>query len=341
MSPRKLTEDDKDNILQLYRNSEATTSTLAKDFGVSSSTISRFLKNSLSQVEYEDLIQQKRLARTSKSSPTREEEQPSATASDQTTSESAPKIVSLPQKSEPTLETKLPEETSQPDTKQETVLYLTSSTESETETTEAKDLSEVSNSNKSEKSVIPKTQPIVAVKTLEQNLEEEDDEEEDDDDLDVITLEEILGEELSDDEDDEDDEDEDEDEDDGWESETGASITYPHTKPSKTVLQILPLARASFPRTCYVVIDRAAELITRPLEDFADLGSIPQEEVQQKTLPIFDNHRVAKRFSHRREKVIKVPDGRMLQKTSRHLHSKGITRLLIDGQIYAVSAENQ
>ena len=328
MSPRKLTEDDKDNILQLYRNSEATTSTLAKDFGVSSSTISRFLKNSLSQVEYEDLIQQKRLARTSKSSPTREEEQPSATASDQTTSESAPKIVSLSQKSEPTLETELPEETPQADTKQETVLYLTSSTESETETTEAKDLSEVSNSNKSEKSVIPKTQPIVAVKTLEQNLEE-DDEEEDDDDLDVITLEEILGEELSD------------DEDDGWESETGASITYPHTKPSKTVLQILPLARASFPRTCYVVIDRAAELITRPLEDFADLGSIPQEEVQQKTLPIFDNHRVAKRFSHRREKVIKVPDGRMLQKTSRHLHSKGITRLLIDGQIYAVSAENQ
>ena len=70
------------------------------------------------------------------------------------------------------------------------------------------------------------------------------------------------------------------------------------------------------------------------------LGSIPQEEIQQKTLPIFDNHRVAKRFSHRKEKVIKVPDGQMLQKTSRYLHSKGITRLLIDGQIYAVSRES-
>ena len=64
MSPRKLTEDDKQEILEQYRNSEATTSTLAKSFEVSSSTISRFLKNKLSTTEYEDLIQQKRLART-------------------------------------------------------------------------------------------------------------------------------------------------------------------------------------------------------------------------------------------------------------------------------------
>ncbi|MEL6502287.1 MAG: hypothetical protein AAFQ23_12975, partial [Cyanobacteria bacterium J06623_1] len=64
MSPRKLTEDDKQEILEQYRNSEATTSTLAKSFEVSSSTISRFLKNKLTTVEYEDLIQQKRLART-------------------------------------------------------------------------------------------------------------------------------------------------------------------------------------------------------------------------------------------------------------------------------------
>ncbi|MGL5075437.1 MAG: transposase, partial [Waterburya sp.] len=56
----------------------------------------------------------------------------------------------------------------------------------------------------------------------------------------------------------------------------------------------------------------------------------------QKTLPVFDNHRIAKRFSHRRERVIKVPDGRMLQKTSQYLQEKGITRLLIDGQIYSL-----
>ena len=64
MSPKKLTEPTKKEILQLYRETEATTSTLAERYEVSSSTISRFLKTSLSELEYEDLIQQKRLART-------------------------------------------------------------------------------------------------------------------------------------------------------------------------------------------------------------------------------------------------------------------------------------
>ena len=66
MSPKKLTEDDKQEILDLYRQTPETTSTLAERFGVSSSTISRFLKMSLSENEYEVLIQQKRLARVSK-----------------------------------------------------------------------------------------------------------------------------------------------------------------------------------------------------------------------------------------------------------------------------------
>ena len=104
-----------------------------------------------------------------------------------------------------------------------------------------------------------------------------------------------------------------------------------------SVAMARPLSQASLPRTCYLVIDRSAELIVKALAEFADLGAIPEAEVKQKTLPVFDNHRIAKRFSHRRERVIKVPDGRMLQKTSHHLQDKGITRLLIDGQIYSLS----
>ena len=64
MSPRKLTDATKKEILKLYRETEATTSTLAERYGVSSSTVSRFLKNSFSSEEYEQLIQKKRLARS-------------------------------------------------------------------------------------------------------------------------------------------------------------------------------------------------------------------------------------------------------------------------------------
>ncbi|HAX74933.1 MAG TPA: hypothetical protein DCY88_03635 [Cyanobacteria bacterium UBA11372] len=99
----------------------------------------------------------------------------------------------------------------------------------------------------------------------------------------------------------------------------------------------MPLSQALIPKTCYLVVDRAAELVARPLKDFGDLGIIPQEEVQERTLPVFDNHRVARRFSNRTQRVIKVPDGKMLQKVGDHLKAKGITRLLIDGQVYSLS----
>ena len=106
---------------------------------------------------------------------------------------------------------------------------------------------------------------------------------------------------------------------------------------SATLVQVLPLSEATLPKTCYLVIDRASELITRPLRDFGDLGQIPTQEVQEKTLPVFDNHRVARRFSTKRDRVIKIPDSKLLQKTRSHLQAKGITRLLVDGQVYSLS----
>ncbi|MCY7367603.1 MAG: hypothetical protein LH474_05560, partial [Chamaesiphon sp.] len=94
----------------------------------------------------------------------------------------------------------------------------------------------------------------------------------------------------------------------------------------------------TLPRTCYIVIDKFAEPIVRPLKDFADLGQLPGEETQQRTLPVFDNPRVAKRFSNQRtQRVIKVPDSRIFYKTISHLRSKGITCLLVDGNIYSLN----
>lgn len=102
-------------------------------------------------------------------------------------------------------------------------------------------------------------------------------------------------------------------------------------------IRVLPIAEAAIPKTCYLVVDRSAELVARPLSEFAELGQIPKDEIEEKTLPVFDNHRVAKRFSNiRTQRVIKVPDSRVLQKTAPHLQAKGITRLLIDGQVYAL-----
>ncbi len=157
--------------------------------------------------------------------------------------------------------------------------------------------------------------------------------EEDVEDVNVLAA--MFGEEIAegDDEDDEDDD---------WEEESvsidGFSDRDLLLTGDRSHLQVTPLSQATLPRTCYIVIDKFAELIVRPLKDFAELGQIPGEEIQQRTLPIFDNHRVAKRFSNQRtQRVIKVPDSRVFQKTIGHLRSKGIARLLVDGNIYSLN----
>jgi len=152
---------------------------------------------------------------------------------------------------------------------------------------------------------------------------------EDEDIVDVMSLNEFFGEDIETLEDD----DEDYAEEEEWEDSNERPETQIITNLRQ--IEILPLSDAYFPKICYVVIDRFAELITRPLKDFGELGKIPVTEIEEKTLPIFDNQKVARRFSNRSQRVIKIPDGRLLKKTANYLKAKGITRLLIDGQVYA------
>lgn len=309
MTAKKLTEADKCEILKLYRNPEETTSTLAVRYGVSHSTISRLLKSTLSPSEYEVLIQQKRSFRgqSSVSEPEETEEPVIVAYQSESQEETAASSVSarrLRRRSNAT---------SEPEIETKEVVEETISTPDldggKSDTVDTADPSE---------------------ELLHETYSAE-----------VSTIREMLGEDLLDSEEDlgdlEDDEEdlEDADEDDLDDEEL---LTPTRRVRVGSLVQVLPLSEASFPRPCYLVVDRAAELITRPLRDFGDLGQIPKEEVQQRTLPVFDNHRIARRFSNRSQRVIKVPDGRMLQKASPYLKAKGITRLLIDGQVYSLSS---
>jgi len=285
MSPRKLTDSDKQEILELYRTPQETTSTLAERYQVSSSTISRFLKNNLAGDEYEALIQQKRLSRTPGGAAqilSQFSEQQGSPSDVKTDGDSSSRRTR--RRSSAVSEPK--EERQQP----------------------PQDLSDDSE--------------LVAL-----------DEDEDEDDTDVHALEEMLGEDIGELED-EDDLDNFEDEE--WEEDLDEEVARSASKDNQ--IQVLPLSEAAFPKICYLVVDRASELIALPLKDFGDLGQIPAEETREKTLPIFDNHRVARRFSNRSQRVIKVPDGQVLGKVSIYLLAKGITRLLIGGQVYAVSS---
>ncbi|MEM9904455.1 MAG: helix-turn-helix domain-containing protein [Cyanobacteria bacterium P01_D01_bin.44] len=318
MAPRKLSDSDKRDVIELYKQPQHTTSTIAERYGVSNSTISRILKNLIPEDEYSALIAQKRLsssadkaAATAPQTRERPKVRPKVKKFEAPVSDALDEPISLVDKpsapvDEPSGKPAPPRRRrrQQPEA-EETQLALIDDAEP------------------------PSEDPVVA------------DTESDTDGADGAVAAELLEELGEDDFDDdfEDDDFEDDEDDSGEEYEDDGEIVAPQVS-SHSTLQIMPLQSAVLPRPCYLVIDRLSELITRPLKDFADLGQIPQAEQSAQTLPVFDNHRVARRFSRRNQRVIKVPDGQLLTRTRPYLQAKGINHLLIDGNVYSLTGED-
>lgn len=333
---RKLTDSDKQEILKLYRESAETTSTLAERYGVSNSTISRLLKSTLPEEEYEYLVSLKRAARTPEGRAQVSYDQlpllnQPLLLLEASTGLSSGEDLSTPEPEKLIIAAKVDGDPDFPEDIPANRRVKTRSSAVEQpqppvikESPVIKEL-EIVRHKPTETPIIPKpklevqtrrSQPSLFAEILDEDLLDEPDDLDDDD----------LDDDLYDEEDDFEDED--------YEA---PKPLVTRRKNGEASVQVLPLSVAHLPKTCYLVIDRSAELITRPLKDFGDLGLIPSLENQQKTLPIFDNHRVAKRFSTKRDRVIKIPDSQVLHKASNHLQAKGITRLLIDGQVYSLS----
>lgn len=98
---------------------------------------------------------------------------------------------------------------------------------------------------------------------------------------------------------------------------------------------ILPLYELGLPDMCYLVIDKAAEIVTRPLKDFKDLGCLPPGQEQCRTLPLFRNYRLARRFSNPHQRIIKMP-GHLLSATQDKLRQKGVSFILFNSRIYSL-----
>ncbi|MEL6903103.1 MAG: helix-turn-helix domain-containing protein [Cyanobacteria bacterium J06606_4] len=328
MAPRKLSDSDKNEIIDLYREPGETTSTLAERFGVSNSTVSRILKNALPSEEYSELIAQKRMAGSDKSDTpkrSRAKRRKSAERSAKSNSAIAAKDTAA---ADDTDEAQNPTKTVAPP-KLKKADKDTAEQAAEAPTDKPRRRRRRSRRKEEEDGQLPLLETAAdaeeEIEATESPVLSVDDDEDEDDDL--LGLDETLGDDFGDD-DDLDEEDEDDEADDG-----GVELPKPKLQPESAV-EIMPLAQAVLPKPCYLVVDMRAELITRPLREFADLGQIPSSEETANTLPVFDNHRVARRFSRNKQRVIKVPDGSLITRTRPYLQAKGITRLLVDGQVF-------
>ena len=97
------------------------------------------------------------------------------------------------------------------------------------------------------------------------------------------------------------------------------------------VVEAKPLIPGALPTSVYMLVDKTVELQPRPLAEFTELGSLPEDEQALQALMLYTNPRQAKRQCGRTQRVIKVPDAGVLERRSSYLVAQGITRLVVEG----------
>ncbi|NJK64637.1 MAG: winged helix-turn-helix transcriptional regulator [Synechococcaceae cyanobacterium SM2_3_1] len=303
MVRNKLTDQDQEQLVTLYRESEVTTTALAEQFQVSPSTVTRILKDNIPPAEYQSLVNRRRSAGRRKDSiPAEEMDQLDVMSLDP---------VSLPSQSVEDGEE--PEVDPHPATPDSLNWRPVAAPEPRVVPAPVREV----------------VDPGMDYEVLADELDEEDNLEFSDEDESASDLEDYDESELD-------------------------TSPDPEANLQQEALQafsILPLEDLDPPDVCFVVVDRFKELTTRPLKDFIPEGSsyldqsgLSEELAEQaRTLPIFDNHRVARRFSDmcRRSggpphSVIRFP-GYLIEVVQAQLHDKGITHLLVDGQVYSLN----
>lgn len=407
MASTKLSAEDKQAIVELYQEVGQTAATVAKQYGVSVSTISRLLKSELPAETYEALVRQKRgggetkskkrtsrkktVSKLKKETAVPEEEVVQATAevAEEPVEVEAADVVEEPaprsrrRRTRSSVDKKRPvsrRKSKEAEVADEAAPEVVESLEAEAVVEVEADELQVDRSKpikrgrpKLKRSVEDEPAVAEAVEQTDDSLEETVDEtkprrrtrrrtrvravEEEPQVVEVTPEADVLEAEnspaelddslvleaLDDDELESDDEGFDDAFDDVEEEEEGEhdNITPLRRRAAaEELVQIQPLSEANLSRMLYLVIDRTADLITMPMVFFRDLGQLPAEEEEKKTLPVFENHRVARRFSQRNQRVIKVPDGQLISKTASWLEAKGITRCLLDGQVYSLESSD-
>ena len=103
-------------------------------------------------------------------------------------------------------------------------------------------------------------------------------------------------------------------------------------------IETQPLSAGVLPCSVYMLVDKVVELDARPLRDFPELGALDSVDQDRQGLFLFSNPRAAKRQCGRSQRVIKVPDTTVFERTSAYLLKRGITRLVMEGTVVALDA---
>ena len=106
-------------------------------------------------------------------------------------------------------------------------------------------------------------------------------------------------------------------------------------KPQKA-LSSISIADINFPKMVYMIVDKRIELEIKYLKDYPDWQFLSDEELNRKTIEIYNDLKIAKSFCNKEEKVIKVPNTDVFKIVAPILLARGISRIVNADKLIAL-----
>ena len=105
---------------------------------------------------------------------------------------------------------------------------------------------------------------------------------------------------------------------------------------SRKELSSTPISDVDLPKIVYMIVDKNIELIIKLLKDYSDWCFLPEDDLNRKTIEIYLDLKIAKRFCSKDQKVIKVPNTNVFRITAPLLKSRGISRIISVDKLIAL-----
>ena len=101
-------------------------------------------------------------------------------------------------------------------------------------------------------------------------------------------------------------------------------------------LSSVPISEIEFPKIVYMIVDKKIELEVKYLSEFPNWEFLSKEELNRKTIQIYNELKNAKRFCTKDQKVIKVPNTEVFELVAPLLLSRGISRIVNEDKLIAL-----
>ena len=115
-----------------------------------------------------------------------------------------------------------------------------------------------------------------------------------------------------------------------------APLDYQIENVTQKDLASVPISEVNLPKTVFMIVDKKIELETKLLRDYPDWEFLSQDELNRRTIQIFEDLKNAKRICTKDQKVIKVPNTNVFRIVAPLLVSRGISRIVTEDKLIAL-----